>query len=85
MSIFQRPHYESDATRFLDQLKAERPHLDAQQQAGRELLWDKDVNPRLWAQFRAGQVAQKPYVYQTNPDHAEPAAADEQPGPGGQG
>lgn len=69
MSIFARPHYASDATQFIDQLKQQKPELDAQQQAGRALLWDKQVDRSLWKQFRAGQVEQKPYVYQTNTDH----------------
>lgn len=68
MSFFQRPHYTSEATQFIDNLKAERPHLDAQQQAGRNLLWDKLVDRKLWQEYQAGRVAQKPYVYQTNPD-----------------
>lgn len=68
MSFFQRPHYVSDATEFLDRLKADRPYLDAQQQAGRSLLWDKAVDRKLWGEYRAGRVPQKPYVYQTNPD-----------------
>ncbi|THU00656.1 DUF3460 family protein [Lampropedia puyangensis] len=66
MSFFQRPHYRSEATQFLDKLKADRPHLDAQQQEGRKLLWDKNVNAHVWADYRAAQVAQKPYVYQTS-------------------
>lgn len=41
MSIFARPHYMSDATQFINQLKTQRPELDAQQVAGRALLWDK--------------------------------------------
>mgnify|MGYP001756838149 FL=1 len=31
MSLFGRPHYSSDATQFIDQLKAERPELEAGQ------------------------------------------------------
>ena len=69
MSIFARPHYTSDATQFIDQLKQQKPELDAQQQAGRALLWDKQVDRSLWQQYRAGQVEQKPYVYQTSTDH----------------
>lgn len=68
MSIFQRPHYKSDATLFIDKLKEERPYLDEQQQAGRRLLWDKDISARVWQEYRAAEVPQKPYVYQTEPD-----------------
>ena len=67
MSIFACPHYMSDATQFINQLKTQRPELDAQQVAGRALLWDKPVDHALWKEFDAAEVAQKPYVYQTNP------------------
>jgi hypothetical protein len=66
MSIFRRPDYQSDTTQFIDKLKASRPALESQQRAGRELLWDKDVDRGAWAGFRAAQVPQKPYVYQTS-------------------
>ncbi|MDY0107621.1 MAG: DUF3460 family protein [Giesbergeria sp.] len=68
MSFFARPHYTSDATQFIDQLKKQRPELDAQQQAGRALLWDKQVDRSLWQEFGAARVPQKPYVYQTDSD-----------------
>ncbi|WP_027995169.1 DUF3460 family protein [Simplicispira psychrophila] len=67
MSIFARPHYMSDATQFINQLKKEHPELEAQQRAGRALLWDKAVDRTLWQDFDAAEVAQKPYVYLTNP------------------
>ncbi len=47
MSIFRRPDYQSDATQFINQLKASRPELDQQQQAGRALLWDKQVDRKI--------------------------------------
>lgn len=63
MSIFARPHYTSDATQFIEKLKEEHPQLDAQQRAGRALLWDKPVDRSLWREYRAGRVPQKSYVY----------------------
>ena len=67
MSIFARPHYTSDATQFIESLKADRPALEAEQRQGRALLWDKQVDRDLQRQAKAAAVAQKPYVYQTNP------------------
>ena len=64
MSFFRRPDYKSDATQFIDQLKAQRPELDAQQSEGRALLWDKQLHRDEQAAFKAGRVAQKTYVYQ---------------------
>lgn len=68
MSIFRRPDYQSEATQFIEQLKVQRPELDAQQRAGRALLWDKQVDRKIWGEYREARVAQKPYVYQTNAD-----------------
>ena len=65
--IFQRPHYRSEVTQFLDDLKQSRPELDLQQRQGRALLWDKQLDRELQAEFKAGRVKQAPYVYQTAP------------------
>ncbi|HVR52562.1 MAG TPA: DUF3460 family protein [Pseudorhodoferax sp.] len=66
MSIFRRPDYKSEATQFIDQLKAQQPDLESRQRAGRALLWDKLVDRSAWAQYRQARVPQKPYVYQTD-------------------
>ena len=66
MSFFQRPHYESDVTKFILQLKKDEPQLEAGQREGRSLLWDKDLDRTEQAEFKEARVAQKPYVYQTN-------------------
>ena len=65
MNLFRRPNYESDTTQFIQQLKAQRPELEAQQRQGRALLWDVPVDRQAQAEYKAGRVAQKPYVYQT--------------------
>ena len=65
MSIFRRPDYKSETTQFIEQLKASKPNLEAQQREGRALLWDKTVDRQVWADYQAGRVAQQPYVYQT--------------------
>lgn len=65
--IFRRPDYNSEITNFISELKHKKPDLEAQQRAGRAIWWDKQVNQEAWAEFRAAQVAQKPYVYQTEP------------------
>ena len=65
MPLFWKP-YKSDVNQFLDELKAKRPTLEAEQRAGRALLWDKVVDRDLQAEYKAGSVAQQPYVYQTH-------------------
>jgi len=64
MHLFRRPDYQSDATQFINQLKAVQPDLEARQRQGRELLWDKAVDRQAWEGYGAARVAQKPYVYQ---------------------
>ncbi len=65
MSIFARPHYTSDATDFIDQLKTDKPELEQSQRQGRALLWDKQIDRDLQAEADAAEVAQQSYVYQT--------------------
>ncbi len=66
ISIFRRPDYQSEVTQFINQMKADKPTLEAEQLAGRALLWDKAVDRAAWSDYRAGEVEQKPYVYQTD-------------------
>ena len=66
LAIFRRPDYNSEITNFIEELKHKKPDLEAQQRAGRAIWWDKQVNREAWEEFRAAQVAQKPYVYQTD-------------------
>lgn len=67
MNFFRRPDYKSDATQFINQLKAQRPELEAKQREGRSLLWEKSIDRTVAKDLHAGQVAQKPYVYQNTP------------------
>lgn len=64
LKIFRRPDYNSEVTQFIEQLKQEQPDLEARQRAGRALLWDKHVDRDAWGEFREGEIAQQPYVYQ---------------------
>jgi len=66
MPLFWKP-YKSDVTQFIDQLRAQRPTLEAEQRAGRALLWDRQIDREAQAEWRAARVPQQPYVYQTQP------------------
>lgn len=59
-------HYVSEASQFIDQLKAERPYLAQEQRKGRLLLWEKTPDAQLRQGFEAARVPQKPYVYQSD-------------------
>ncbi|WP_018913582.1 DUF3460 family protein [Thiomonas sp. FB-6] len=55
--------YVSEATRFLQELKSQRPELESEQKAGRAMLWDRPQDSQLRAGFDAARVRQKAYVY----------------------
>ena len=65
MPLFWKP-YKSEASAFIDDLKARKPTLEAEQRAGRALLWDKNVDRDQQAEYKEARVAQQPYVYQTH-------------------
>ena len=59
--------YQSDITKFVEELKQKNPKLEEQQLAGRALLWDKtpiDLDSQL--RSMGSRVDQQPYVYQNN-------------------
>ncbi|MCC7152805.1 MAG: DUF3460 family protein [Rubrivivax sp.] len=62
MHFFWKP-YKSDVTNFIDELKAKKPTLEAEQRAGRGLLWDREIDRSAQAQFRSARVPQAAYVY----------------------
>ena len=57
--------YESDVTQFIGSLKAKKPTLEAEQRAGRALLWDRTIDRSAQAEWHDADVPQQPYVYQT--------------------
>jgi hypothetical protein len=63
----RRAMYQSDITQFLNQLKQQKPNLEAEQRRGRSLLWDKqpiDLDERATQQ--SSRVQQTSYVYYQN-------------------
>ena len=67
MPLFWKP-YKSDVTSFIEQLKAAKPTLEAEQRAGRALLWDRAIDRTAQADWSDARVPQQPYVYQTGHD-----------------
>ena len=55
--------YTSDITQFIGELKTKKPTLEAEQRAGRALLWDKQLDRVAQAEQAAADVPQTPYVY----------------------
>jgi len=67
LRLFRRPDYKSDVSQFLDQLKEQKPDLEAQQRAGRALLWDKSLDRDQLDEWKQARVRQKAYVYGSEP------------------
>ncbi len=59
--------YESDATRFLRELKTSRPAIAQKQREGRALWWDHPQDQKKLAEDRESRVPQPAYVYATDP------------------
>lgn len=64
MPLFWKPHL-SDVTNLITELKTKKPTLEAEQDVGMALQWDKKVDARTQAEFKKAKVAQQAYVYQT--------------------
>jgi Protein of unknown function (DUF3460) len=64
MPLFAKP-YRSEITEFIDKLKADKPQLEAEQRAGRALLWDKQVDLAEQRAEEAAELPQPAYVYAT--------------------
>ena len=64
MPFFWKP-YTSDVTNLIGELKAKKPTLEAEQRAGRALLWDRALDRQALADWGDARVPQQPYVYQT--------------------
>jgi hypothetical protein len=67
MPLFWKP-YKSEVTSFIDELKAKKPTLEAEQRAGRSLLWDRKLDRSAQAEWQDAKVPQQAYVYQTKID-----------------
>ena len=74
-NIFRRPHYLSDTTQFINDLKQAKPDLDQRQRQGRALLWDKRIDRDQQAEMRAGRIPPTGYVYYALPRHPKPDPA----------
>ncbi|HSW16233.1 MAG TPA: DUF3460 family protein [Ramlibacter sp.] len=63
LRLFRRADYKSEATQFIEQLKSEKPDLEAQQRAGRAIWWDKHIDREQQGEWKEARVLQKAYVY----------------------
>jgi hypothetical protein len=59
--------YQSDITRFLNELKAGAPETERRQREGRAIFWDKQLDLDELKRWHDARVPQQGYVYQTEP------------------
>jgi hypothetical protein len=59
--------YESDVTKFLNDLKAKQPELERRQREGRAIFWDKQLDWDELKRWQDARVRQQGYVYQSEP------------------
>jgi Protein of unknown function (DUF3460) len=58
--------YVSDYTKFISELKKKNPQIEAGQQQGQALLWDKQVDRDAQRRFQEARIPQQGYVYQNH-------------------
>jgi hypothetical protein len=58
--------YESEATKFLQGLMKDKPHLAEEQRKGRAMWWDKKLDADELLRRGASKIEQRPYVYQSD-------------------
>lgn len=55
--------YESDITKFLQELKQQKPQLEAGQQRGRAIWWDRPQDLEVMRRHKESRLPQPGYVY----------------------
>ena len=61
---FKPISYESEFTKFMRELKQQRPELEAEQGKSRAIWWDRQQDLETARRNRESRVKQQPYVYQ---------------------
>ena len=62
---FKPQSYESEFTRFMRELKQQRPQLEAEQRKSRAIWWDHKQDLETLEREKQSRVKQQAYVYQT--------------------
>ena len=61
---FKPKSYESEFTRFVRELKQQRPQLEAEQRKSRAIWWDHKQDLEALERAKESRVKQQAYVYQ---------------------
>lgn len=55
--------YESEPTKFLQEMLQKNPQLQEKRLAARNIWWDKNLDKEEQKRFKESSVPMKPYVY----------------------
>ena len=61
---FKQQTYESEFTKFMRELKRQRPELEAEQGKSRAIWWDHKQDLDTLRREKESRIKQQPYVYQ---------------------
>ena len=61
---FKQKQYESEFTKFMRELKQQRPQLETEQHKSRAIWWDHAQDPDELERAKQSRVKQQAYVYQ---------------------
>jgi hypothetical protein len=64
LSEFKPQSYESEFTKFMRELKQQRPQLEAEQRKSRAIWWDHKQDLETARRDKESRVKQQAYVYQ---------------------
>jgi len=64
LNEFKPQTYESEFTKFIRDLKQQRPELEAEQGKSRAIWWDHQQDLETARRNKESRVKQQPYVYQ---------------------
>ena len=64
LAEFKPKNYESEFTRFMRELKQQRPQLEAEQRKSRAIWWDQQQDLETQERAEESRVKQQAYVYQ---------------------
>ena len=66
MKFIKQTAYQSEITKFFNEMKQKDPGIEQRQREGRSLLWDKaPIDLDATRRAKESRVKQQPYVYQT--------------------
>jgi len=64
LNAFKPQNYESEFTKFMRELKQQKPQLEAEQRESRAIWWDHKQDLETQRRDKESRIRQQAYVYQ---------------------